>query len=92
MNTGTQIFFSGNFFRDVITILAPQYLCHLFIGNSAGEAYPLHNTFTDLKMPKISFFREWTKMFSYRRVNLWNNLPTESKRAPTLSNFNILTS
>ena len=32
--------------------LAPQYLCHHLARNSAGEARPLRNTFTDLKIPK----------------------------------------
>ena len=48
--------------------LAPQYLCHLFVRNSAGEACPLRNTLTDLKIPTKSsvkgqkcFFVLWGK-------------------------------
>ena len=32
--------------------LAPQYSCHLFTRNSAGEARTLHNTSTDLTVTK----------------------------------------
>ena len=32
--------------------LAPQYLCHHFTINSAGEARTLPNTSTELKIPK----------------------------------------
>ena len=32
--------------------LAPQYLCHLFTRNSAGEARTLRNTSAGLKIPK----------------------------------------
>jgi len=71
--------------------LAPQYLCHLFVRNSTGGVLPMRNTVTDLKIPKKSSVNG-QKCYSYCWVNLWNSLPTEAKRAPTLSNFKILTS
>ena len=66
--------------------LAPQYLCHFFTRNSAGEARTLRNTSTDLKIPKKSSVNE-QRCFSYRGVKLWNSLSTEAKRAHTLGTF-----
>ena len=71
--------------------LAPQSLCHLFVRNSAGEVPSLSNTFTDLRIPKQSSMKG-KKCFSYRGVKLWNSLPSEATKSPTLSSFKILTS
>ena len=48
--------------------LAPQYLCHLFVRNSAGTARALRNTYTEFEIPKTSSVNG-QKCFSNRGVN-----------------------
>ena len=68
--------------------LTPQYLYHPFVRNFVGEARPLRNTSTDLKIPKKSYVNG-QKRFSYHGVKLWSSLLTEAKTASTLGTFKI---
>ena len=66
--------------------LAPQYLRNLFNRNSFDNAYSLRNTTTDLKIPK-KMSNNGQKSFSYRGAKLWNSLPAEAKRSPSVCAF-----
>ena len=66
--------------------LAPQYLCKLFIRNSACSSRSLRNTETDLRLPKKRS-ANGQKCFSFRGAKLWNSLPADSKTASSLGGF-----
>ena len=66
--------------------LAPKYLCELFNENSACSSRNLHNTNTDVRLPKKNTAKG-QKAFSFRGAKIWNSLPTEAKLAPSLYRF-----
>ena len=66
--------------------LAPQYLCNLFIKNSACSSRILRNTETDLRLLKKRS-ANGQKCFSFRGAKLWNSLPAESKTVSSLGSF-----
>ena len=66
--------------------LAPQYLCNLFLKNSACSFHNLWNTETDLRLAKKKS-ANGQKCFSYRGAKIWNSLPAESKTASSLTGF-----
>ena len=70
----------------LLSDLAPQYLCNLFIKNSACSSGSLRNTETDLRLPKKRS-ANGQKSFSFRGAKLWNSLPAESKMASSLGGF-----
>ena len=66
-----------------LSLLAPQYLCDLFIGNSLCSSYSPRNAGTDLRLPKKRP-SNGKRYFSYRGTKLWNGLSAESKQATFL--------
>ena len=66
--------------------LVPQYMSYLFTKNSASGSRSLRNTKTDLRLPQKTS-ANGQKCFSYRGAKLWNNLPTETKLAPSVNVF-----
>ena len=66
--------------------LAPRYLCNLFTKKSQCSSRNLRNTETDLRLPKKKS-ANGQKCFSFHGAKLWNNLPTESKKASSLNKF-----
>ena len=66
--------------------LAQEYLCSLFTHNSQCASHSLHNTETDMRLPKKNT-ANGQKCFSYRVAKLWNSLSAESKQASSLSSF-----
>ena len=53
--------------------LAPPYLRSVFRKNFQSTSYRLHNTSTDLRLPKIGT-ENGKKCFSFRGSKLWNSL------------------
>ena len=61
--------------------LAPECLYGIFTRNSLCSSYSLHNTATDLRLPKKTS-SNGQRCFSYRGAKLWNGLQAESIRQP----------
>ena len=59
---------------------APRYLCELFNKNSSCSSRNLHNTNTDVRLPKKNT-TQGQKAFSFRGAKIWNSHSTETKLA-----------
>ena len=66
--------------------LAPPYLRSLFRKNSQSTSYRLHNTSTDLRLPKNGIENS-KKSFSFRGAKLWSSFSATCKQAASLSSF-----
>ena len=68
---------------------APNYLTALFDRLSDVSIRELHDTNTDLKLPRLQT-SNGQRCFAYRGSHLWNNLSAEVKTAPSMSPFKVL--
>ena len=70
-----------------MTGFAPNYLCNKFI---CREDVSKRNT-RNSQLLNIPLFKTTTgqRSFSYRVVNIWNNLPTDIKLCKNVTGFKI---
>ena len=66
--------------------LVPMYLLNTFSRNSTRDNICLGNSESDLQVPLFKT-ANGKKSFAYRGAQLWNNLESELKKAPSLSVF-----
>ena len=68
-----------------MTGMAPEYLCNKFIfrGNVSGR---VTRSSQNLNIPLFKT-KTGQRSYSYRIVNIWNNLPSEIKLSKCLNNF-----
>ena len=70
-----------------MTGLAPNYLCNKFICRGDVSKRNTRNS----QLLNIALFKTTTgqRSFSYRVVNIWNNLPTDIKLCKNVAVFKI---
>ena len=69
--------------------LTPEYLSELFVNRSDVTEYLLKDSVNKLALPlpRTNFFKN---SFSYSGGVLWNSLPSDPRRAKSLSDFSHL--